>query len=144
MMSNSELKDIMNTQLDRVEEILTAEGSKYSDDADCLSTFKLAGDLQNITPRVALSGMMTKDTVAIYLMVSHPTGSHTLAEWDEKLTNHIAYLVLLRAILEEEELERLAALHPMIRTTVEPSGFHQNITFGSDTPTELMTTTNLN
>lgn len=48
----------------------------------------------------AISGMMAKHTVSIYDMVESGK-PFELAQWDEKITDHICYLILLRAALVE-------------------------------------------
>jgi len=49
----------------------------------------------------AVSGMMVKHTVSIFDMVEGP---NTFSEqtWDEKITDHIIYLILLKAALLDE------------------------------------------
>lgn len=145
-MKNEQFNEIVKDQLDRVEAMLIQKGAEYATDRDRLHNFKQAAALQNLSPHDALGGMMIKHTVSIYDMIGDNTGTHSMEKWDEKITDHITYLVLLKAVIEEEEAERIEALHPMIHTTVEPTTiegnrFKSNVTFGSDIPTELMTTT---
>ena len=78
------------------------KGKEYShEDEDYLEIFKTAGKLQGISARRALAGMMAKHTVSIYDMCRH--GKYPRSVWQEKITDHINYLLLLMAIVREEE-----------------------------------------
>lgn len=108
-MKNAQFNEIVSTQLIKIEETLISKGSEYATDHDRLHNFKQAAALQKIDPRDALAGMMIKHTVSIYDMVGDTSGSHSMAKWDEKITDHITYLVLLKAVIEEEYAEAEAA-----------------------------------
>lgn len=108
-MKNDQFETIVKAQLSRIEETLIVKGSEYATEGDRLHNFKQAAALQKLTPRDALGGMMIKHTVSIYDMIGDQTGVHVMAKWDEKITDHITYLVLLKAVIEEEEVDRLAA-----------------------------------
>jgi hypothetical protein len=58
--------------------------------------WKLKGE----TPEQALAGMMAKHTVSIYDMCCDGL-SHPIEMWDEKITDHINYLILLKTLVEE-------------------------------------------
>jgi hypothetical protein len=48
----------------------------------------------------ALGGMMAKHTISIYDMID--TGNdYPMALWDEKITDHLNYLLLLKAVVSE-------------------------------------------
>lgn len=70
---------------------------------DRLHNFKVAAEIQGITPQAALAGMMAKHTVSIYDLCNGPNMS--LAHWEEKITDHINYLILLKAVVVENNLE---------------------------------------
>jgi hypothetical protein len=80
--------------------VLGSKGNEYATE-DRLHNFKVAAELQSETPQESLGGMMAKHTVSIYDMIRSPQ-TFTRAQWDEKITDHINYLILLRAIVEEE------------------------------------------
>lgn len=109
-MKNDQFNNIVTAQLTQVEKTLIKKGAEYATDSDRLHNFKQAAGLQKLTPRDALGGMMIKHTVSVYDMIGDATGVHSMEKWDEKITDHITYLVLLKAVIEEEEAERLAAL----------------------------------
>lgn len=76
------------------------KAKEYATD-DRLHNFKVAAELENCTPRQALAGMMAKHTVSIYDMCRSDV-KFSDDQWNEKITDHINYLLLLRAIVEEE------------------------------------------
>lgn len=49
---------------------------------------------------------MAKHTVSIYDM-ARSDDSFSLEKWDEKITDHINYLILLRAVVVEENEVKL-------------------------------------
>lgn len=81
--------------------VLVSKAGEYADDTDRLLNFKRASHLQGITNRQALGGMMAKHTVSVYDYIDKPD-CPSLAKWDEKIIDHINYLLLLRAIVVEE------------------------------------------
>ena len=105
-MDSSTFQTCLEDQFKRVSEVLSAKAGEYADDDDRLHNFTIAASLQGVTPKQALAGMMAKHTVSIYDMALSED-SFSLAQWDEKLTDHINYLILLRAlVLDEQKLKR--------------------------------------
>lgn len=82
--------------------ILGIKDSEYSTEDDRLHNFKAAASLMNTTPRKALMGMMAKHTISIYDMCQSEQ-PYTDECWEEKLTDSINYLVLLKAVLQDEK-----------------------------------------
>lgn len=81
--------------------VLVAKALEYADDTDRLRNFKQAAHLKEESPREALAGMMAKHTVSVYdLLLGENTPS--LAQWDEKMLDHINYLILARGLIIEE------------------------------------------
>lgn len=81
---------------------------EYSDDSDRLRNFKTAAELRHQTLYQAIAGPMSKHTVSIYDMIDSPE-SYTVDVWEEKIVDHINYLILLRAaIAEEQEYQKLS------------------------------------
>lgn len=100
-MSNEEFNKVVDEQLSHCRELLCKKGLEYDSDAnDRFHSFKVAAKLQNETPAEALAGMMAKHTVSIYDLIH--TGSSDLTIWTEKITDHINYLLLLKAMLMDE------------------------------------------
>ena len=99
-MKKSEFQDVVLDQLNRCEDMLVVKGSEYATDTDRLSNFRAAAAIQNTTMLQALGGMMVKHTVSIYDMI-RSNGVYEQELWDEKITDHINYLLLLQAVLQE-------------------------------------------
>lgn len=103
-MDSQRFDAIVNNRMDRVASTLYYKNDAYNNQemsSDRLRSFKTAAHLQGISPREALAGMMAKHTASIYDMCrdGHP---HSLELWDEKITDHINYLILLDAVVQDE------------------------------------------
>ena len=72
------------------------------DDTDRLGAFKSAAALQHTTPQRALAGMMAKHIISIYDMCFTDRKTFELAVWEEKITDSLNYLFLLKAVIKEE------------------------------------------
>ncbi len=99
-MNSVEFAQILNSQLATCESVLNVKGVEYATE-DRLHNFKVAAELEGVIPRQALAGMMAKHTVSIYDMCGS-TEAFPLDVWSEKITDHINYLILLCAIVQEE------------------------------------------
>lgn len=99
-MKTEQFNQVVEEQLKRCKDILIVKAREYATD-DRLHNFKVAAELENCTPRQALAGMMAKHTVSIYDMCRSDV-KFSDNQWNEKITGHINYLLLLRAIVEEE------------------------------------------
>lgn len=92
---------IVEVQLERCRKILCFKANEYATE-DRLHNFRVAAALQGCTELQALAGMMAKHTVSVYDMVMGGQ-SYPMELWGEKITDHINYLLLLRAMVEEIE-----------------------------------------
>ena len=107
-MNNSDFNQVVSDTFKMCENTLYRKGSEYSDietkvEADRLSQFKLAAMQQGIYPTMALGGMMIKHTTSIYDMLRRSKDeSFPLTQWNEKIIDHINYLLLLKALIVEE------------------------------------------
>ena len=110
----------------RSENILTGKGLEYAPDAakekgpelaplgyeknsatknaDRLAHFKKAAAIMSTTPKAALLGMLSKHIVSVSDMCTD-NRNYPIEKWDEKITDSINYLLILRAIVEEEKHE---------------------------------------
>lgn len=102
-MTPEQFDRIMEQQLNICRDVLGSKADEYASDLDRLHNFKLAAALMEKTPTKALAGMMAKHTISLYDMMEsgHP---HPLELWSEKITDHINYLILLRAIVLENDM----------------------------------------
>lgn len=105
--TQNEFKQVFEQQVDRCRVLLIRKTKEYTgDNADHLSAFKAAAALQSCTPERALAGMLAKHIVSLYDLCYAENTVFRLEEWDEKITDSINYLVLLRAIVKEGEENR--------------------------------------
>lgn len=99
-MKADQFKGILDAQIKRVQDILVVKTEEYAADEDQLHNIRQAALLKGESLPEAVIGMMVKHTVSIFSMVK--SGKPFPEEkWDEKLTDHIVWLVLLKASLTE-------------------------------------------
>lgn len=91
---------IVDDQVNICKDLLLAKGLEYSPGADALSNFKTSAILQKSSWLEALSGYMAKHTISLYDMLNSPD-TFSMEKWDEKITDHMNYLFLLKALLVE-------------------------------------------
>ena len=99
-----EFEYVLDKQLNKCKNILSIKSMEYANNEDKLHNFKVAAEMQGIKPREALAGMMAKHTVSVYDLCREPYLASSEI-WDEKITDHINYLILLRAVVREEMME---------------------------------------
>ncbi len=59
--------------------------------------------MQGCSPERALAGMMAKHIVSLYDMCYSDKEIFEMAVWDEKITDTLNYLFLLKGVVEEEQ-----------------------------------------
>lgn len=90
------------------ENMLIGKGKEYApyavieSDVDRLAHFKKAAALIGCTPKEALFGMLCKHIVSISDMCVD-TKTYADSCWTEKITDSINYLLILKALVEEEQ-----------------------------------------
>lgn len=102
-MHNNEFQQVLDVQIEQTKNVLAGKAEEYATDNDRLSNFKRAAHLKGTNQPQAVTGMMAKHTVSVYDMVEEGK-AYSAAEWDEKIGDHINYLILLKATLIEEGL----------------------------------------
>lgn len=101
-MTQDNFKNVISEQIQRSVDLLISKGQEYDGNhGDRLLSFKVAGALAGKGQIQALAGMMAKHTVSVYDMCARPI-EHNVQKWDEKITDHINYLLILRAMIAEE------------------------------------------
>ena len=109
-MTQKEFNDVVVSQTERCKSLLTAKGCEYAPkaakgtSADRLAHFKKAAVVMNSTPKAALMGMLSKHLISVSDMCTDDK-RFPKEQWDEKITDSINYLLILRAIVEEETHE---------------------------------------
>lgn len=99
-MTHEEFEAILGAQERRIRDVLVNKTAEYATD-DQLHNIRQVAALRKCSMAEAVIGMMAKHTVSIYAMVD---GANTFSEetWDEKITDHIIWLILLKAALIDE------------------------------------------
>jgi hypothetical protein len=100
-MTNQKIAEIVLEQLEYCQNLMVAKGAEYSLTEDRLEVFKKAASLQGETVKQALCGMLAKHVISVYDMCM-TDGTFTLGRWEEKITDSINYLLLLKAAVMEE------------------------------------------
>ena len=106
-MNSKDFEAVLEERLNKCKEVLGVKASEYAT-SDRLHNFKVAAVLQHESPIKALGGMMAKHTVSVYdLIKAENRGEDVSIElWDEKIGDHINYLLLLwAAVIENKTTE---------------------------------------
>jgi hypothetical protein len=109
-MNAQDFNNVLDETIDKIRSTLGAKAGEYADGTeDRLHNFKKAAALQEISQREALSGMMSKHTISVFDMLQSGK-DYSLAQWDEKIIDHLNYLILLRAIVIEEKTSDVSTM----------------------------------
>lgn len=99
-MKTEDFEPIIEAQIQACRDVLVVKAREYATE-DRLHNFKVAASLSGGNWREALAGMMAKHTVSVYdLCRAEEVAPADI--WDEKITDHINYLLLLRALVVAE------------------------------------------
>lgn len=104
-MDSETFEKILNQQLHLAAITLSSKAKEYATE-DRLHNFKTAAALKNETILQSIGGMMVKHTVSIYDMINSGY-NFSINIWNEKITDHINYLILLRAAVDEIQAEAM-------------------------------------
>ena len=103
-MTQEEFNVVFELQISKCSDILAHKKKEYTgENIDRLSAFKIASALLNSDPKAALAGMMSKHVVSLYDMCYSSLLHFDMDQWDEKITDCINYLILLKALVKEEQ-----------------------------------------
>jgi hypothetical protein len=111
---------IVEDELKKCTDTLVHKATEYATE-DRLHNFKTAAALENCTPIQALRGMMAKHTVSVYDMCNSGK-SYPIELWEEKITDSINYLLLLKALVEEDSNDRFLLNRDDQSRQVYPNG----------------------
>jgi glyoxylate utilization-related uncharacterized protein len=107
-MTIEKFNNAVNEQMKVCTNMLVTKGKEYAPNTsdeivtDRLEHFKKAAAIMNTTPKMALLGMMSKHIVSVSDMCTDKK-SYPIDKWNEKITDSINYLLILRAMVEEEQ-----------------------------------------
>jgi hypothetical protein len=97
--TNEQFENILIDRIGAVEAMLVSKAGEYASDQDRLHNFKEAARLKSEPPAEALMGMLVKHWVSLLDIARGKVVSFAVI--DEKVTDAMAYLVLLEAVLKE-------------------------------------------
>lgn len=105
-MNTETFNKIIHEQIERCENTLCKKAEEYATE-DRLHNFKVAATIQNCLPTTALGGMMAKHTVSVFDMLTEleKGNSFPIELWNEKIGDSINYLLLLAALIREQDNE---------------------------------------
>ena len=95
---------LVDSELGYCSQLLIRKGREYAPGEDRLQAFKDAAAISGNTPKQALWGMLTKHLVSIKTMVNS-TVDYDMDLWNEKITDSINYLILLKTLVIDEKCE---------------------------------------
>lgn len=102
-MTTEEFDTVINDQINICKDILITKAKEYAT-GDRLHNFKCAAGMMECSPEEALAGMMAKHTISVYDMCRSGK-DYPIELWNEKITDHINYLLLLKAIIIDKKKE---------------------------------------
>jgi len=100
-MKRTEFDQIVHETLEMCDKVLVVKAKEYATE-DRLHNFKIAAGMQGISPIQALAGMMAKHTVSVYDMC-YANREFPIELWNEKITDHMNYLILLKGLVIEQK-----------------------------------------
>lgn len=105
-MERSKFNQLVEEQLERCKSVLVQKGEEYapSDEPDRLEHFKKVAVLLGKSQNYAIFTMLVKHLVSISDMCT-TEDTYSIERWEEKITDAINYLCILRASLEETKDE---------------------------------------
>lgn len=95
--------DLVAKQFEACMNVLCCKQEQYALNNDRLSQFKNVAAFRQQTSKQALAGMMIKHTSSVYDLIDKEAAGEEvgLGMWEEKITDHINYLVLLMGLVCE-------------------------------------------
>ena len=99
-MEAKQFNKITQKQIDRCLKVLEEKSLEYALDNDRLRHFKDTAAEYDISAKQALWGMLSKHLTSLNSMCRNDFSD--MERWDEKITDSINYMLLLRALVEEE------------------------------------------
>lgn len=102
------LDKILHEKKNFIEKLLSMKKADYvMDNTDVLRNFKMGSKLQNITSQECLRGYLTKHIISIYDLIDDFSNGKKIDKnrLQEKISDSIAYHILLEALFIEEEFQ---------------------------------------
>lgn len=103
-MNSSEFNEVVMDQLQMCMDTLGMKAGEYAQNDNRLHNFEMAAGMMGCDRKEALAGMMAKHTISIYDMC-RDNRYHPYDIWCEKIQDHINYLLLLKALVVDDEIK---------------------------------------
>ena len=101
-MVSKDFENVVRSQFEYCYKLLFEKAKQYNIGTDDrLHAFKVASAFEGVSTKQALFGMLTKHLVSLSDMIRN-NNNQSLDIWNEKISDSINYLLLLKAIVEEE------------------------------------------
>lgn len=98
-MTNEAFEKLCEEILEEAKEVRNIKAEEYTGFVDRLSNFKQQAAMRQTTILDAIGGNMCKHTASIYQLIKEDR--YTKAVWEEKIIDHINYLLLAYAAVVE-------------------------------------------
>ena len=105
-MKSEQFECIIEGQLAAIRDMIVVKAREYATE-DRLHNFRVASVIQDCTMEQALGAFLCKHTVSIYDMINSGE-EYSMDKWNEKITDHIVYLLILKAIVTERHDEKVS------------------------------------
>lgn len=112
-----DLKFLTLTQLDKAGVAVITNNEKYGQEKDALRNFRATAVLEQKTVPQAVVGMMSKDVVHMYDMITDDMAGYSIEDLEEKVTTIQGYLTLLKVAVIERETEKIHVTAPPLPIT---------------------------
>lgn len=127
-MKTSEFNDEIEKQIEKCRSLLIQKADEYAADRDRLHNFRVGAEIMHGDMKKVLAGFMLKHTISLYDMLGSDK-SFPQDLWDEKITDHINYLLILQAVLADQDPED--EFQPPLFTTFEEAPNTDDQDFGA-------------
>ena len=102
LITQKEVNAVFKEQVRICADAMKRKTREYTgDEENRLCAFKAAAALFHTTPERAHAGMMAKHIVSLYDMCFDDGESYDMDTWEEKITDSLNYLFLLKAVVKE-------------------------------------------
>jgi hypothetical protein len=102
-MTQEKFNKIVEEMLDKCKSTLIKKQNEYNLDNDRLSFFKEGNELTKLPPERILYLFMFKHIKSLADMIASEK-AYSKELWEEKIQDNINYLLLLRALLEDDKM----------------------------------------
>lgn len=107
-MNNAEFLSICELQFERCKKVLNRKRELYGSGSDRLEQFKRIASLRDSNKFLAVGDCMAKHVTLLFDLLEATRAGviASMDQWNETVTDTMNYLLLLKALLEEDRDER--------------------------------------